>query len=442
MILLTLATAALAKSHSERGQRTSPPGQTTQPASAARSSPQRQTENRSSIKSQRPESSASNAKPATIPHNERQAAKKAPSLNSRPIESTASHSITPSKGQTTAQPSTVIPSKEPGRSSAARTSTAMKITPPPAAQPTSATRQSATTTTTGSSKSAIKTDRNVPQSVTKIQTPQTIDNRKNAIEAKEVKPDKTLKQDARTEHVTKSRNDRHTYHDTAHKHDQNPAAKSATEKDAASIAIRQKTVDTIHGRPKDIHTRPHQEAADQIVNPPESTQAVRDRTVRIIRPNHTAQQITRSTSTDSDRNRFAPSVKPQDEKHDLTFDARPTNHSETLRADSRREPIRRLDASTNVYRHGSAFQSRSPDAQSSRVVIRGDDNIIVEGKATANHPRPHIPHHQSINVNYIRNNPHWRHHGSAYVFHWSNLSCGNVAVVPYSNYHGLTVSVR
>ncbi len=82
--------------------------------------------------------------------------------------------------------------------------------------------------------------------------------------------------------------------------------------------------------------------------------------------------------------------------------------------------------------------SRSPRERSSRIVVEGDNNVIVQGDVTVNQTRPYIPPRRVRSISYIRTSPYWRSYGSSFVFRWSSRSCGVVAVVPYYDYYGVT----
>lgn len=99
------------------------------------------------------------------------------------------------------------------------------------------------------------------------------------------------------------------------------------------------------------------------------------------------------------------------------------------------------EAAVSSSRHGGGSATQrvhSARDRSSQVVIHNNTNILVQGNVTRHHPRPYIPPHYVSNITYIRSSPLWVSHGSSFVFHWSSLSCGSVAVVPFSSYYGVT----
>jgi hypothetical protein len=73
----------------------------------------------------------------------------------------------------------------------------------------------------------------------------------------------------------------------------------------------------------------------------------------------------------------------------------------------------------------------------SRIVVNGDNNVVVQGNVTASNPRPHIAtrrlHHD---ISPIRHHRRWKNHSDFYFsFTWSNSSCGRVAYLPYRYHH-------
>lgn len=63
---------------------------------------------------------------------------------------------------------------------------------------------------------------------------------------------------------------------------------------------------------------------------------------------------------------------------------------------------------------------------SPRIVINGNNNVIVEGNVSKDYHRPRISRRICPDITYIRRDPHWRSHhsGSYFSFRWSSSSCG------------------
>jgi len=74
----------------------------------------------------------------------------------------------------------------------------------------------------------------------------------------------------------------------------------------------------------------------------------------------------------------------------------------------------------------------------SRIVINGNNNVIVQGDVTSRRPRPYIPRQLWTDAVHIRRSPGWRDYGSYFSLSFSINSCGRIAYVPYGGYYGFT----
>ena len=72
-----------------------------------------------------------------------------------------------------------------------------------------------------------------------------------------------------------------------------------------------------------------------------------------------------------------------------------------------------------------------------KIVINGDNNVIVQGDVTTTNPRPVITsRHLTHDISHVRHDSHWKSHSGFYFsFTWSNSSCGRVAYLPYRYRH-------
>jgi len=82
--------------------------------------------------------------------------------------------------------------------------------------------------------------------------------------------------------------------------------------------------------------------------------------------------------------------------------------------------------------------ARTPD-NSSRLIINGDNNVIVQGDITTSRPRPYIaPRLYRRDVFQPRRHNHWHDHGLYFSFTWSTSSCGRVIWAPYQSHWGFS----
>lgn len=72
-----------------------------------------------------------------------------------------------------------------------------------------------------------------------------------------------------------------------------------------------------------------------------------------------------------------------------------------------------------------------------RIVVNGDNNVIVQGDVTTSSSRPQIATRRlTHDLSYVRHDSHWKSHSGIYFsFSWSSSSCGRVAYLPYRYYH-------
>jgi hypothetical protein len=90
---------------------------------------------------------------------------------------------------------------------------------------------------------------------------------------------------------------------------------------------------------------------------------------------------------------------------------------------------------TSRSEHGG--RSHGKHGASSKIIINGNNNVIVQGNATRHKPRPHFSRKVCRDVSYVNYGSSWHNHGSYYSFSWSNSSCGVVASFRYpSRYYG------
>lgn len=87
----------------------------------------------------------------------------------------------------------------------------------------------------------------------------------------------------------------------------------------------------------------------------------------------------------------------------------------------------------------SSRQIARAEDYDSKIVINGDNNVIVQGDVTARHPRPYIPRHLSRSkIHYSSGLRGWVDCGSYFSLTFSWNSCGRIAYVPYDGYYGFT----
>jgi hypothetical protein len=75
----------------------------------------------------------------------------------------------------------------------------------------------------------------------------------------------------------------------------------------------------------------------------------------------------------------------------------------------------------------------------SKIVINGDNNVIVQGNVTVEQPRPYIaPRLYTHDVFYPHRHHHWHDHGWYFSYTWSSSSCGRVIWAPYRSHWGFS----
>lgn len=87
---------------------------------------------------------------------------------------------------------------------------------------------------------------------------------------------------------------------------------------------------------------------------------------------------------------------------------------------------------------GSDRDRREPRDSGSRIVINGNNNVIVTGNVSQVRPRPYIPRKLCTSTVFIGTSPNWYDYGSYFSFHWSSSSIGRVACLPYRRHYGFS----
>jgi tetratricopeptide (TPR) repeat protein len=88
--------------------------------------------------------------------------------------------------------------------------------------------------------------------------------------------------------------------------------------------------------------------------------------------------------------------------------------------------------------HGTRSSRRSTSDQGSKIIVNGDNNVIVQGDVTRVRPRPVFVPRLYRSTVVVHSSPRWHNHGSFFSFTWSGSSCGRVAYLPYRNYYGFS----
>ncbi len=252
------------------------------------------------------------------------------------------------------------------------------------------------------------------------------------------------------------------YYGAASKRDRTAAADTTTDR-STSVALRQKTVEPIRVSVDTIQAEPQRVSADKITRTPErvnrteltakedrsSAAAITTGEERItLERTARAEETTRTAQTASltNENRLRDNTERMARPKTDAEAAKSTGSTETARSaapalrqsDTGREAILRSPVTDGSSGTSSSFESRSMDDRTSRIVVNGDNNVIIQGDVNQDHPRPHVPYHRFHDIDHIRHNPYWYGCGSGFVFHWSSSSCGYVAIVPYYNWWGFT----
>lgn len=174
---------------------------------------------------------------------------------------------------------------------------------------------------------------------------------------------------------------------------------------------------------------------------------------RTSKPKDQVQTIKQPKSADAEKTNIRQRVvKPIDRS--VVRDSRQADESPTRRGgdrrDSRRdEPVIQSKAASGKERlAGSPKPTPSAIASSrriarvedydSRIVINGDNNVIVQGDVTRHRPRPYIPRRLYGDRHHFHRHSGWRDCGSYFSLTFSLNSCGRIAYVPYYGYYGFT----
>ncbi len=73
----------------------------------------------------------------------------------------------------------------------------------------------------------------------------------------------------------------------------------------------------------------------------------------------------------------------------------------------------------------------------SKLVVKGDNNVIIQGDVTVKRPRPYIaPRLYHHDIHYSHHD--WHDHGTYFSFGWSSSSCGTVIWAPYCSDWGFS----
>jgi tetratricopeptide (TPR) repeat protein len=176
----------------------------------------------------------------------------------------------------------------------------------------------------------------------------------------------------------------------------------------------------------------------------------------------TTRTVAANTTTNVNRVRIDPKTSPAARhverksvrrpvtKTDRTTSTR-ISRTETLTTSTRTRADRRPSPRTTTVRNSDTtivsateLGTRSPTLRhrrttdlAPRIVVNGDNNVIVQGDVTATNPRPRIRRHRLARaLHYINEHSHWRSHSGIYFsFAWSSGSCGRVAYLPYRYHH-------
>ncbi|NLK42096.1 MAG: tetratricopeptide repeat protein, partial [Planctomycetes bacterium] len=249
-----------------------------------------------------------------------------------------------------------------------------------------------------------------------------------------------------SQRATSARPDGFTYYGSAWYERQRAESRTPADSSRATASLRERTIEPIRVPPaRDLDSR---------TQTPDRGRTVSDRIERVISPDQTA--VTASTALSGAR----PARDHSDDGAvDLRQTVRPSSRQQSERsADasggtlaSASVPVRTAEDRSTLRRDGVgrgqmrpagteavASYSRPSHEPASRVVINGDNNIIVQGDISVRQTRPYITPHHIKSIHHIRTSPYWVSCGSGFVFHWSNRSCGVVAVVPFYNCYGVT----
>lgn len=74
----------------------------------------------------------------------------------------------------------------------------------------------------------------------------------------------------------------------------------------------------------------------------------------------------------------------------------------------------------------------------SKLVVNGNNNVIVQGNVNIRRPRPYIAprlYHRDLAYHHRHD---WHDHGTYFSFGWSTGSCGSVIWAPYHSYYGFS----